>query len=73
MIDVGRSRNYLYGPEISHVLGYVAPVAEDDEDKDPLLKLPGFGLAAPGLRKFMISAYVARAEVLRLRSMLMAA
>jgi len=51
MIDVGRSRNYLYGPEISHVLGYVAPVAEDDEDKDPLLKLPGFRIGRAGVEK----------------------
>lgn len=51
MIDVGRSRNYLYGPEISHVLGYVAPVAEDDEDNDPLLKLPGFRIGRAGVEK----------------------
>lgn len=51
MIDVGRSRHYLYGPEISHVLGYVAPVSEDDEDRDPLLKLPGFRIGRAGVEK----------------------
>lgn len=51
MIDVGRSRSYLYGDQISHVLGYVAPVAEDDKDDDPLLKLPGFRIGRAGVEK----------------------
>lgn len=51
MIDVGRSRHYMYGEQVAHVLGYVAAVSEDDLDNDPLLKLPGFRVGRAGIEK----------------------
>ncbi len=51
MIDVGRSRTYPYGTHAAHVLGYVAAVSEDDQDEDPLLKLPGFRVGKAGVER----------------------
>ena len=51
MIDVGRSRRYPYGPQAAHVLGYVAAVTEEDQDDDPLLKLPGFRVGRAGVER----------------------
>ena len=51
MIDVGRSRHYPFGPQVAHVLGYVASVSEKDLDNDPLLKLPGFRVGRAGIEK----------------------
>ncbi len=51
MIDVGRSRTYLFGSQAAHVLGYVAAVSEDDLDDDPLLKLPGFRVGRAGVER----------------------
>ncbi len=51
MIDVGRSRRYPFGTEAAHVLGYVAAVSEDDDDGDPLLRLPGFRVGRAGIEK----------------------
>src|ERR1700749_311047 len=53
--DVGETRAYPYGPELSHLLGYVAPVSPDDkaksDDDDPLLDLPGFRIGKRGIEK----------------------
>ncbi|MEI9931017.1 MAG: penicillin-binding protein 2 [Rhizomicrobium sp.] len=52
--DVGETRAYPYGPELSHLLGYVAPVSESDmasDDSDPLLDLPGFRIGKRGIEK----------------------
>jgi penicillin-binding protein 2 len=53
--DVGESRAYPFGPELSHLLGYVAPVSPDDkkktDDDDPLLDLPGFRIGKRGIEK----------------------
>lgn len=51
MIDVGRSRSYPFGQETAHVLGYVAAVSDEDDDNDPLLKLPGFRVGRSGIEK----------------------
>ena len=41
--------------ELSHLLGYVAPVSPDDkktsDDDDPLLDLPGFRIGKRGIEK----------------------
>src|SRR6185437_10148819 len=39
--DVGQTRDYPFGVELSHVLGYVAAVSPDDkkDSEDPLLSL----------------------------------
>jgi len=53
--DVGQVRTYPYGTELSHVLGYVAAVSENDlktrDDGDPLLRLPGFPIGKNGVER----------------------
>ncbi|MDE3114692.1 MAG: penicillin-binding protein 2 [Pseudomonadota bacterium] len=51
--DVGETRAYPYGAELSHILGYVAAVSPDDKknDDDPLLDLPGFRIGKRGIEK----------------------
>ena len=51
--DVGETRDYPFGDEMSHILGYVAAVSPDDQkrDKDPLLDLPGFRIGKRGIEK----------------------
>jgi penicillin-binding protein 2 len=52
--DVGETRSYPFGSELSHLLGYVAPVSIDDKnsgDDDPLLDLPGFRIGKRGIEK----------------------
>ena len=51
--DVGETRDYPFGAELSHVLGYVAAAAPDDKknDDDPLLDLPGFRVGKRGIEK----------------------
>jgi penicillin-binding protein 2 len=51
--DVGETRAYPYGPELSHILGYVASVSQEDmkDDNDPLLSLPGFRIGKRGIEK----------------------
>jgi penicillin-binding protein 2 len=51
--DVGETRDYPYGDQLSHILGYVASVSPDDmaRDDDPLLALPGFRIGKEGIEK----------------------
>ncbi|HVZ91417.1 MAG TPA: penicillin-binding protein 2 [Rhizomicrobium sp.] len=51
--DVGETRAYPFGAELSHVLGYVAQVSPQDkkDDDDPLLDLPGFRIGKRGVEK----------------------
>jgi penicillin-binding protein 2 len=52
--DVGETRAYPFGSEISHLIGYVAPVSQEDkksEDDDPLLDVPGFRIGKRGIEK----------------------
>ncbi|HJW41223.1 MAG TPA: penicillin-binding protein 2 [Rhizomicrobium sp.] len=51
--DVGQTRDYPFGVELSHVLGYVAAVSPDDkkDNDDPLLSLPGFRIGKRGIEK----------------------
>ncbi len=51
LIDVGESRDYPYGEEFAHVLGYVAAVSHDETTDDPLLDLPGFRIGKAGIEK----------------------
>ncbi|MCK4939018.1 MAG: penicillin-binding protein 2 [Rhodospirillaceae bacterium] len=51
LIDVGQSRNYIYGEEVAHVMGYVAAVSEKEISDDPLLELPGFRIGKAGIEK----------------------
>ena len=52
-LDVGETRDYPFGEELAHVVGYVAAVSEQDVDDsdDPLLDLPGFRIGKSGLEK----------------------
>ena len=50
-IDVGQSRNYSYGADTAHVLGYVAAVSAKELTGDPLLELPGFRIGKAGIEK----------------------
>ena len=53
--DVGETRDYPFGLELSHVLGYVAPVSPEDKaraaDDDPLMDIPGFRIGKRGIEK----------------------
>ncbi len=51
--DVGETRAYPFGAEMSHILGYVAAVSPEDkkDDDDPLLDLPGFRIGKRGIEK----------------------
>jgi penicillin-binding protein 2 len=50
--DVSETRDYPYGPEMVHVLGYVASVSEQElaHDDDPLMSLPGMRIGKRGSR-----------------------
>lgn len=50
-IDVGQTRHYPYGPNMAHVIGYVAAVSDKDMTGDPLLELPGFKIGKNGIER----------------------
>lgn len=49
--DVGETRNYPLGGILSHVVGYVAPVSQNDAMDDPLLELPGYRIGRSGVER----------------------
>ncbi|WP_299436331.1 penicillin-binding protein 2 [uncultured Rhodospira sp.] len=52
IIDEGLTRDYPYADLVSHILGYVAAVAEEDMiGDDPLLQLPDFRIGKAGIEK----------------------
>ncbi|WP_299379277.1 penicillin-binding protein 2 [uncultured Kiloniella sp.] len=51
-IEVGETRFYPYGADMSHILGYVAAVSEKELTGDPLLELPGFRIGKSGIEKY---------------------
>jgi penicillin-binding protein 2 len=65
--DVGETRDYPFGSEFSHVLGYVASVNLEDlrSDADPLLGLPGFKIGKRGIEKILEKEIRGRAGVSR--------
>jgi penicillin-binding protein 2 len=50
-IEEGLTRSYPFGETASHVVGYVAAVAETDLNGDPLLELPDFRTGKSGVEK----------------------
>jgi penicillin-binding protein 2 len=50
-IDQGVTRHYPYGETAAHLVGYVAAVAEQELDGDPLLELPDFRIGKSGVEK----------------------
>jgi len=51
IVDVGTTRHYPMGPDMAHVVGYVAPPSEDDSGDDPVLALPGMRVGRAGAEK----------------------
>jgi penicillin-binding protein 2 len=51
VIEVGQVRYYPYADAMSHVIGYVGTVSEDDLDDRDLLKLPNFKVGKDGVEK----------------------
>jgi penicillin-binding protein 2 len=49
IVDVGTTRNYPFGADLAHVVGYVAPPTEDDLADDPVLGLPGTRIGRAGV------------------------
>jgi len=51
--DVGQTRDYPFGKEMVHVLGYVGSVSPEDvkDDDDKLLVLPGYRVGKRGIEK----------------------
>jgi penicillin-binding protein 2 len=51
--DVGQTRDYPFGKEMVHVLGYVGSVSPEDikDDDDKLLALPGYRIGKRGIEK----------------------
>jgi penicillin-binding protein 2 len=51
--DVGETRDYPFGAELVHILGYVASVSPQDvaRDDDPLMSLPGMRIGKRGIEK----------------------
>ncbi len=50
-VEQGLTRDYPLGDMASHVIGYVAAVAEKDLTGDPLLELPDFRIGKSGVEK----------------------
>jgi penicillin-binding protein 2 len=51
MIDVGQTREYPYGNNAAHLIGYVAAVSEGELTGDPLLELPDFRVGKNGIER----------------------
>ena len=51
LVDVGSTRNYPFGPDMAHVVGYVAPPGDDEQGDDPVLALPGVRVGRAGVEK----------------------
>ncbi|HSS13682.1 MAG TPA: hypothetical protein VLL04_07310, partial [Rhizomicrobium sp.] len=51
--DVGETRDYPFGDELVHILGYVASVSpqEQEHDDDPLMSMPGMRIGKRGIEK----------------------
>jgi len=52
IVDVGTTREYAFGPNLAHVVGYVAPPADADMGEDPLLAAPGIRVGRAGIEKW---------------------
>lgn len=52
IVDVGAKRRYPLGPDLAHVVGYVAPPSEADMGRDAVLALPGVRIGRAGVERF---------------------
>ncbi len=51
-VDAGTTRHYPHGPDLAHIVGYVAPPSESDLGDDPVLALPGVRVGRAGVELF---------------------
>ncbi len=51
LVDVGTTRQYPFGPQMAHVLGYVAPPNDTDVAQDTMLALPGMRVGRGGMER----------------------
>ena len=51
LVDVGTTREYPFGEQLAHVVGYVAPPSEADVADDAELALPGIRVGRAGIEK----------------------
>ncbi len=66
VVDSGSTRNYPFGSQLAHVVGYVAPPNEHELSDDPLLSLPGIRVGRTGVEKYHDEALRGRAGVVQL-------
>ncbi len=66
---VGETRAYPHGALLSHLIGYVASVSEDDlaaiENPEPVLRSPGFRIGKSGIEKMQDADLRGRAGNMR--------
>ena len=51
LIDVGSTRLYPFGPELAHIVGYVAPPNERDIASSTMMALPGMRAGRAGIEQ----------------------
>jgi penicillin-binding protein 2 len=66
LVDVGTTRLYPFGPQLAHVVGYVAPPNDADVAEEPMLALPGIRVGRAGLEKHHDEALRGRAGAVQL-------
>jgi penicillin-binding protein 2 len=66
LVDVGTTRQYPFGDQLAHVVGYVAPPNDADVAEDPLLALPGLRIGRAGMEKYHDLALRGRAGSVQL-------
>ena len=66
VVDAGSTRNYPFGAQLAHLVGYVGPANEHDVSDDPLLSLPGIRIGRTGVEKYHDLALRGRAGVVEL-------
>lgn len=49
--QMGATRQYHYGKDLAHVIGYVAAANQQEVGEDPLLLMPGFRIGKNGVEK----------------------
>lgn len=67
-LDGGLYRDYPYGNELAHILGYVGPVSEREQeaDDDPFLRLPDLRIGKNGVEKQYDKALRGRAGLMQM-------
>ena len=66
LVDVGTTRQYPFGSDLAHVLGYVAPPNEADVADDAMQALPGIRVGRAGMEKYYDQAMRGRAGAVQL-------